>query len=79
MSLTTRTDSAAIILDATALSRALTRIAHEIREQNPNLGEIALVGVRTRGLPIARRLAAVLQRTTGAELPVGMNRRFPLP
>ncbi len=72
MSLTTRTDSASIILDATALSRALTRIAHEIRETNPDLGEISLVGVRTRGLPLARRIAAVLQRTTRAELPVGV-------
>ncbi len=72
MSLTTRTGSAVTILDSTAVDRALTRIAHEMREQNADPDQIALVGVRTRGLPIAQRLAAVLQRITGAEVPVGV-------
>ena len=71
MSLTTRNESSSVLLDSIAVSRALTRIAHEIREQNPTLGTIALVGVRTRGLPIAQRIATVLHRTTGTDVPVG--------
>ena len=50
------------VMDADRMSRALTRIAHEILERNRGLDELALVGIRTRGVPIARRLARALER-----------------
>src|SRR5215208_719529 len=58
-------------MDADRMSRALTRIAHEILERNRGLDEIALVGIRTRGVPIARRLARALKEINGDEVPTG--------
>ncbi|MDZ7799910.1 MAG: bifunctional pyr operon transcriptional regulator/uracil phosphoribosyltransferase PyrR [Trueperaceae bacterium] len=48
----------ATLLDATELDRALTRIAHEIVERNRGAANLALIGIHTRGVPIAERLAA---------------------
>ena len=48
------------VLDAASIDRSLTRIAHEILERNKTLHGIGLVGVQTRGVPLARRLAARL-------------------
>ena len=59
------------VMDADRMSRALTRIAHEILERNRGLNEIALVGIRTRGVPIARRLARALHEINGDEVPTG--------
>src|SRR6187455_1748782 len=59
------------VMDADRMSRALTRIAHEILERNRGLDELALVGIRTRGVPIARRLAAALKELTGIDVPTG--------
>jgi len=59
-------------MDADRMSRALTRIAHEILERNRGLGEIALVGIRTRGVPIAKRLARSLKEINGDEVPTGV-------
>src|ERR687894_34881 len=59
------------VMDADRMSRALTRIAHEILERNRGLDEIALVGIRTRGVPIARRLARSLRDINGDEVPAG--------
>jgi len=53
------------------MSRALTRIAHEILERNRGVDEIALVGIRTRGVPLARRLARALRDIDGDEVPTG--------
>ena len=50
--------SGKILLDADAISRTLSRIAHEIIEANPDLGQVALVGIQTRGVPIACASAA---------------------
>jgi pyrimidine operon attenuation protein / uracil phosphoribosyltransferase len=50
-----------VVLDADRISRTLTRIAHEILERNRGIGELALVGIRTRGVPIARRLAQTIR------------------
>jgi pyrimidine operon attenuation protein / uracil phosphoribosyltransferase len=50
-----------VVLDADRISRTLTRIAHEILERNRGIGELALVGIRTRGVPIAQRLAQTIR------------------
>ena len=59
------------VMDADRMSRALTRIAHEILERNRGTGELALVGIRTRGVPIARRLARALKDINGHDVPTG--------
>ena len=59
------------VMDADRMSRALTRIAHEILERNRGLNELALVGIRTRGVPIARRLARALREINGDDVPTG--------
>jgi pyrimidine operon attenuation protein/uracil phosphoribosyltransferase len=59
------------VMDADRMSRALTRIAHEILERNRGVGELALVGIRTRGVPIARRLARTLKEINGDDVPTG--------
>jgi len=58
-------------MDGDRMSRALTRIAHEILERNRGLDEIALVGIRTRGVPLARRLARTLHDINGDDVPTG--------
>jgi pyrimidine operon attenuation protein/uracil phosphoribosyltransferase len=58
-------------MDADRISRALTRIAHEIVERNRGVENVALVGVRSRGVPLARRLAKALQDITGDQVPTG--------
>ena len=60
-----------ILMDSERIGRSLTRIAHEIVERNRGVGDLALVGVRTRGVPIAKRLAASLREITGTEVPTG--------
>jgi pyrimidine operon attenuation protein/uracil phosphoribosyltransferase len=59
------------VMDADRMARALTRIAHEILERNRGLDEIALVGIRTRGVPIARRLGRALREINGDDVPSG--------
>jgi pyrimidine operon attenuation protein/uracil phosphoribosyltransferase len=58
-------------MDADRISRALTRIAHEVLERNRGVEELALVGIRTRGVPIARRLAHSLHEISQHEVPTG--------
>jgi pyrimidine operon attenuation protein/uracil phosphoribosyltransferase len=60
-----------VVMDADRMGRALVRIAHEIVERNRGVEDLALVGVRTRGVPIARRLARSLADITGEEVPTG--------
>ena len=60
-----------VVMDADRIGRTLTRIAHEIVERNKGTDDLALVGVRTRGVPIARRLARTLREITGQEIPTG--------
>ncbi len=57
--------SGKILLDPAALSRTLTRIAHEIIEGTPELDELALVGIQTRGVPLAQRLARLIEERAG--------------
>ena len=59
------------VLDEAALDRALTRIAHEILERNGGAKDLALVGLRTRGVTLAQRLAAKLAAIDGTTVPVG--------
>jgi pyrimidine operon attenuation protein/uracil phosphoribosyltransferase len=59
------------VMDADRMSRALTRIAHEILERNRGLDDVALVGIRTRGVPLARRLAKLLEQINGDHVPTG--------
>jgi pyrimidine operon attenuation protein/uracil phosphoribosyltransferase len=59
------------VMDADRMSRALTRIAHEILERNRGLDELALVGIRTRGVPLARRIARALREINGDDVPTG--------
>jgi pyrimidine operon attenuation protein/uracil phosphoribosyltransferase len=58
-------------MDADRIGRTLARIAHEIVERNKGVDDLALVGVRTRGVPIAKRLARALKDITGHEVPTG--------
>jgi pyrimidine operon attenuation protein/uracil phosphoribosyltransferase len=58
-------------MDADRIGRTLARIAHEIIERNKGIEDLALVGVRRRGVPIARRLARALREITGDEIPTG--------
>ena len=59
------------VLDEAALDRALTRIAHEILEGNGGAKDLAFVGLRTRGVSLAHRLAAKIAHIDGTTLPVG--------
>jgi len=60
----------AVILDAEGVRRAWRRIAHEIVERQANLAQLSLLGIVTRGLPLAERLAASLEELEGIRLPV---------
>jgi pyrimidine operon attenuation protein/uracil phosphoribosyltransferase len=59
------------LLDEQAIAKSLSRIAHEIVEGNPDLDEVALVGIHTRGVPLAHRLRRLIHEFTGTELDLG--------
>jgi pyrimidine operon attenuation protein / uracil phosphoribosyltransferase len=59
------------LLDEVALDRTLSRIAHEIIERNPDLDEVALVGIHTRGVPLAQRLRRLIVERSGEEVELG--------
>jgi pyrimidine operon attenuation protein / uracil phosphoribosyltransferase len=60
-----------VLLDEAAIAKSLSRIAHEIVEGNPELGHVALVGIHTRGVPLAHRLRRLIEEFTGRELELG--------
>ena len=60
-----------VVLEHGDLVRTLRRIAHEIAEKNPEPGNVAIVGIHTRGALLARRLHSLLSELTGADLPIG--------
>jgi pyrimidine operon attenuation protein/uracil phosphoribosyltransferase len=60
-----------IVLDARDISRALTRISHEILERNKGATDLVLLGIPTGGVPLAHRIAARIAAVEGAEVPVG--------
>jgi pyrimidine operon attenuation protein/uracil phosphoribosyltransferase len=59
------------LMDAARVARTLDRMASEIVERHPDLAGTALVGVRSRGVPLAERLALRVKKTSGVSLPVG--------
>ena len=59
------------IMDSDGIRRALTRIAHEIVEKNRGVDNLALVGIRRRGVPLAQRLAERIREIEGKTVPVG--------
>ena len=60
-----------VLLDAEALERTLVRIAHEIIERNPELDLAALVGIHTRGVPLAQRLRRLIAERSGEDVALG--------
>ena len=63
--------AAKILLDAEAISRTLSRIAHEIIERNDSLDDLALVGIHTRGVPLAQRLRRLIEERSSVEVALG--------
>ncbi|PKQ28707.1 MAG: bifunctional pyr operon transcriptional regulator/uracil phosphoribosyltransferase PyrR [Candidatus Anoxymicrobium japonicum] len=59
------------VIDAEDVARVVTRISHEILERNRGVEDIVLVGIRTRGVFLARRLATVIERIEGCAIEVG--------
>ncbi|WP_168412978.1 bifunctional pyr operon transcriptional regulator/uracil phosphoribosyltransferase PyrR [Bacillus salacetis] len=60
-----------VVLDQPAIRRALTRIAHEIIERNKGIENCILVGIKTRGIHLAKRLANRIEEIEGTKIPVG--------
>jgi pyrimidine operon attenuation protein/uracil phosphoribosyltransferase len=60
-----------VVMDADRMARTLTRIAHEIIERNRGLEELAFVGIRTRGVPLAKRLAQTIRDIGQRDVPTG--------
>jgi pyrimidine operon attenuation protein/uracil phosphoribosyltransferase len=63
--------SASLLMDTAAINRALTRMAHEIVERNTDCVGLALVGIRTHGVPLAQRLAGFIAGILQQEIPTG--------
>ena len=59
-------------MDSVRMGRTITRIAHEILERNRGVEELALIGIRTRGVPLARRLARTIADIAQHEVPTGV-------
>ena len=60
-----------VVLDGDAVGRTLSRIAHEVIERNEELEGVALVGIHTRGVPLAQRLRRLVEERAGVELDLG--------
>lgn len=59
------------VMDEAGIRRALTRIAHEILERNKGTENLMLVGIKTRGVPLAQRLQAKIEEIEGIQVPIG--------
>src|SRR5437588_5202323 len=68
---TSAREAGKVLLDAEAIDRTLSRIAHEIIEQNDDLDTVALVGIHRRGVPLAQRLRRLIEERSGVELALG--------
>jgi pyrimidine operon attenuation protein / uracil phosphoribosyltransferase len=60
------------LMSSSEIERTLVRLAHEIVEKNNGVTDLALVGIRRRGVPLAQRLAKIMQRIEKSPIPVGM-------
>jgi pyrimidine operon attenuation protein / uracil phosphoribosyltransferase len=60
-----------VVVDTQRMERSLARMAHEIVERNRGVDELAFVGIRTRGVPLAQRLARSIRDITQVDVPVG--------
>lgn len=60
------------VLNSQDVQRALTRVAHEILERNKGAENLALIGIRTRGVPLAQRLVDQIKKIEGEDVPLGM-------
>ncbi len=60
------------ILDASGMGRTLVRIAHEITERNENCDNLCIIGIKTRGIPMAQRLSKKIEDITGTKVPTGI-------
>lgn len=61
-----------VVMTSQDISRSLTRIAHEIIERNKTAENLVLVGLHTRGVPLAKRLSSIIGSFSGYEIPVGL-------
>ena len=68
---TSAREAGKVLLDAEAIDRTLSRIAHEIIEQNDDLDNVALIGIHRRGVPLAQRLRRLIEERSGVELALG--------
>jgi len=62
----------AIVLTQDELKRTLQRLGHQLIETNPNLAEVVLIGIQTRGVYLAKRIQAILQELGQVEIPLGV-------
>ncbi|MCY4659405.1 MAG: bifunctional pyr operon transcriptional regulator/uracil phosphoribosyltransferase PyrR [Acidobacteria bacterium] len=60
-----------VVMEADRIARTLVRIAHEVVERNRGAADIALIGIRTRGVPLAQRIARHLAEIDGRDVPTG--------
>lgn len=60
-----------IVMDADRMARSITRIAHEIVERNRGVEDLALIGIRARGVPLSHRLAVEIKAISGVDVPTG--------
>jgi len=65
------TDTSRVVVDASDISRALTRIAHEILERNKGAEHVVLLGIPRRGVPLAARIATLMSQVEGTHVPHG--------
>jgi pyrimidine operon attenuation protein/uracil phosphoribosyltransferase len=65
------TSTPVVVLDEDAMRRTLSRIAHEVIERNADLSSVALVGIHTRGVPIAHRIRHLIEERSGEEIALG--------
>ncbi len=61
-----------VIMDESAISRAITRISHEIIEKNKGIENLVLIGIQRRGVPLAKRIAEKIKSVENSEIPVGI-------
>ncbi len=67
-----RVNLKAVIMDELKIKRSITRISHEIIEKNKGGQDIILVGIKRRGVPIAKRIAENIKNFEGIDIPVGI-------